>query len=207
MSILTFPLTKLPPHEFWWEANTHVFESPFSRTTQTLQMPGGRWRGKLSYGVLFNDDRHRLEAFLIALNGASGRFYFTPFQASLTQSVAILKNYPQASVTQGYRTNIMVNGLPINTPNFLHAHSFFSVQLPDGGEQMVTTSGAVSIDASGVANIYATQPFRSIPAAGAQVRFLQPRAIFRLVDDAQAKMSIGKLGIGSADIEFVEVWR
>ena len=77
-TILPWPAAILP-HQLTLhlQAHTSRFESPFTRATQTQQLPGGRFRLAASFAPALKASETRLlRAFAAKLRGSAGRFYF-----------------------------------------------------------------------------------------------------------------------------------
>lgn len=85
MAILNFPSIIPETQDFGIRYNTQVSTTTLSGISQTVELPGARWRGQLSFRDVPVADSAALKAFLLQLRGASGRFLFgdlshtTPF--------------------------------------------------------------------------------------------------------------------------------
>ena len=77
MAILTFP--NIQPESFEWGISyiSQVSSSPLTGYVQTLEIPGARWKARLSYSDLTPAEGRELMAFLTRLRGMSGRFYLS----------------------------------------------------------------------------------------------------------------------------------
>lgn len=61
-------------------AHTSVFSSPFTRTTQTVSLPGAMWMVEASFPPISKDDKvHELRAWSARLRGRAGRFLFPAY--------------------------------------------------------------------------------------------------------------------------------
>jgi hypothetical protein len=85
MAVLDFPNIIPETQEFGIVYNTQVSASPISGITQTVELPGARWKGKLTFTDMTPEESATLKAFLLRLRGSAGRFYYgdqshtTPF--------------------------------------------------------------------------------------------------------------------------------
>jgi hypothetical protein len=60
--------------EFGIIHNTQVFTSPLNGQTQTLELPGARWRVRMGYEELTEADIREFMAFMVELRGMANRF-------------------------------------------------------------------------------------------------------------------------------------
>lgn len=83
MAVLTFP--SIIPATCTWGivTNTQVTSSPISKSVQTQELPGARWKATLSFIDLPPSEARTLIPFLIQLRGRSGRFYLHDFSHPL----------------------------------------------------------------------------------------------------------------------------
>jgi hypothetical protein len=72
---LTFPNIIPDNQTFGIEYNTQVSSSTLSGIIQTVELPGARWKGTMSFKDMTPADSAELKAFLLELRGSSGRFY------------------------------------------------------------------------------------------------------------------------------------
>jgi hypothetical protein len=81
MTILTFPSIRAPSSVSGpaLRANTQSGGiSPFDGTEQTLELPGAKWQAELRFDRLRESEWRQMQAFLSALRGKAGRFYWGP---------------------------------------------------------------------------------------------------------------------------------
>jgi len=75
MAILSFPNITPESFDFGIRYNTQVSTTTLSGITQTVELPGARWAGSMSFRDLSPSDSAELKAFLLELRGISGRFF------------------------------------------------------------------------------------------------------------------------------------
>ena len=64
--------------DWWLETHTIVHESPLSRATQTLELPGARWRVSMTFDNLLRAEILTLSGFVAGLRGPAGRVSLWP---------------------------------------------------------------------------------------------------------------------------------
>ncbi len=75
MPVLAWPAGLPRPSglTFSLKPNTQAFQSPLTRATQTLEMPGARWVAVITWSELVASEIRALRAFLAQLRGRAGR--------------------------------------------------------------------------------------------------------------------------------------
>lgn len=99
MAILTFSALNITPEtqDFGIKYNTQISTTTLSGIAQTVELPGARWKGSMSFRDMTLADSATLKAFLLELRGASGRFFYgdishtSPF-SSVTGTLGIEAN-------------------------------------------------------------------------------------------------------------------
>jgi len=76
MAILTFPSIIPETQEFGINYNTQISTTALSGIMQTVELPGARWGGNLSFRDMTLEESAELKAFLLELRGSSGRFFY-----------------------------------------------------------------------------------------------------------------------------------
>ena len=79
MAVISVPPVIPESISFGMIHNVSVSVSGLSGTTQTMELPGARWKANLSYKDLSDLEANQLKAWLISLRGMSGRFYLYDF--------------------------------------------------------------------------------------------------------------------------------
>jgi hypothetical protein len=191
MSILTWPEDIVPVDLNWWlEYNTTTFTSPLTKSVQTLQLPGARWKAEATVKNLTGTDLKQFTAFLSSLRGQAGRFYFAPTicrNTNVPTNVTVMGSDQTGSslLTTGWNANTTV----------LTTGDYFSVVTPIGVELKQLTQDAVSTE-TGTAMLYFAPVLRNSPSDGAEIIVDSPKCVMKLDDDSQVKgaYSIGVFG-------------
>ena len=86
MAVITFPAGLVPDtFEFGVQYNTQVSTTELSGIMQTVELPGARWKGSMSFRDMTPSESATLKGFLLELRGAANSFYYgdishdTPF--------------------------------------------------------------------------------------------------------------------------------
>lgn len=199
MSEISFPYTSVAsPTEINWSlvTNTRVFESPFTRTSQVLEMPGARWKATMRWVLLTKIECLILRAFLASLRGRSVAF--------------TLYDYSHPTPRGAYTGTPLVygasqTGSTLNTDGWTHTSDtmlvgdYFSVN----NELKIITKNSTS--EGGVVTLTFEPPLRSSPDDNAPLDVLNPSATMRLTSDSQNSVTISGSVVRDFSIECEEV--
>ena len=200
MATLSYPSSLYVPQggRFSLISNTRSFSSPLSGTTQTVESPGARWAGQITYHSLNETQTRELLAFLMKLRGMSGRFFYgDPFHQT-PQGVAT--GTPAVSGASQTGSSLITNNWTPDTTDILKAGDFFQL---DTNELKVVTDDANS-DSSGFATLSIEPPLRSSPTHASAIILIQPKTIMRLQNDQQTSWDYARLAIASTTINMIE---
>ena len=89
--------------------NTQISTSTLSKYVKTYELPGARWKIRLSYSNLQPEEARPLLAWLSDLRGAAGRFYVYDFSLPATLGGLTSANFTLSTATTINLTN-MVGG-------------------------------------------------------------------------------------------------
>ncbi len=179
MPTLAFPASIRPVSVDWQLVfNTRSFPSPLSNDTQTRETPGARWVCSLSFEHLRRDEVAALEAFIVRLRGAVGRFTLWNHARETPRGVATGTPVVDGAANAG--GTLATRGWTPSITNSLRAGDLIGVN----GElkQVVTDANS---DANGKVTLTIEPPLRATPADGATITTVKPTATFRLLDDNQ----------------------
>lgn len=204
MTIATFPTVRSglgPAGGFAWRklSNTQAFESPLTRSVQTLALPGARWACTATWQNLTPDEAATFRAFLYGLRGRAGRFRMPHFgrrsplsAVTGTPRVAGAGQVGATLVTDGW-----AGGFSLSAGEF--------VQI--GDELRVTTAAAVATS-GGVMSLPLDEPLRGSPADDTVLVFSLPTAVMRLTsDDVESSFARSALGaLETFTLSCVETW-
>jgi hypothetical protein len=211
MVFRALPVDALESYEFFQIANTQSGgTSPLTGASQEIEMPGGRWGGRLIYSQLSEVEWRALQAFVFALGGAAGRFQFGPPYQDNT-GVATAAGTPR--IAEGGQTGIIVQtiGWAALTSNIVMPGDWICWNDPTGRPQlhMVVGDGAIPYnaagspsDADGRCSFTVWPAIRRPPTADTPLETWR-RGIFKLSDPRSARMAFsqGMLGSITLDIE------
>ena len=169
MSDITLPvLSRAGPPELTWElwSNTQAFVSPLSRSMQTVENPGARWRCAFGYKNLGEADASILQAALAQLRGQANRL-LVPNYARLNPRGTIAGQSPTVNgAGQTGNTLVLANCGAAKT--FLRG-DYFKV---NGEFKMVTVDS--TSDGAGALTVTFEPPLRVSPANAAPVTLASP---------------------------------
>lgn len=203
------------------QSNTSRFESPFTRTTQTQELPGGRFTLAATFQPL-KDARLRVwRAFLARLRGSAGRFFFRaeiengaipdlgaaeplvtkPLTADSTEILAdsswvrvdaTVLQLPTAVAVAG-SAGVTIEAVCTKTPGtvLLQLGRHISFDSPRGWRSLHLLVEDAVVRPGGFVSIRVEPPLPEPPAAGAPLHLRTPTGIFMLIDDDQGAVDIG----------------
>jgi hypothetical protein len=187
VTTLTFPSTLIPNQLEWaLVSNTQRFESPLTRSVQTLEIPGARWAAKLTFRGLNRTQAATLIGFLAQLRGQAGRFYLWNHANPTPAGTALGTATTSSSIVQGANT-VTTGGWTANQTSLLLPGDYIGL----GGELKMVVTQAAS-DGSGNATLTFEPPLRNISgvASGTAIVVTKPTTVFMLKDDMQAQSVI-----------------
>lgn len=90
MTIYPFPDITPTSQTFELVTNTKTFQSPLSKTMQTVARKGAHWKTSMTFSNLTDDERGALQSFITRLNGQEHRMrirdYGQPFRGNAPAS-------------------------------------------------------------------------------------------------------------------------
>jgi hypothetical protein len=178
MTILTFhPLSRNGPSTLIFRklSNAQTFESPLSKSTQTMELPGARWALTATWDNLKSDDAAILRTFLTVLRGAAGRFYLgnpgqiAPRGTALAAGTPLVMGAGQSGST--LVTDQWTPGATLLAGDFIGFNA--------GTELRMVVTDATA-DGSGVMTLSLDAPIRTSPADNSAIITAAPTCIMRL---------------------------
>lgn len=182
MTVLNFPDVPVESGSWGIQYRSRSFASELTGVTQTAALPGAKWMGEIVVPNLPNREIRATKAFLTALRGDVGRFYFVPLD--LDQLGTRLGNGVVLGAGQT-GTQLTTSGWTPNQPRLFAAGDYVEFN----GELKQVTEDAAS-NASGNASLVFAPPIRKSPPNGAQILHVAPRAIMKLSDNEQARWNL-----------------
>lgn len=207
MAVLSFPSSSLPdPSSLSWHLrhNTQTHQSPLDGTLQTLVMPGAFWRCVLSWDVLTMTQARILTAFFQELEGAGGRFYFSPPHLRTARGVAT--GAPLVNGANQVGSTLVTDGWSNSIANILRKGDLISFNTPVGRELHEVIADATSGSTTGPATLSIKPPIRVSPADNAAITVASPSGIFMLEGDDQGVIDVRPGPFGSITLAIREAF-
>lgn len=199
MAILNFPSITPDTQDFGIEYNTQVSTTTLSGITQTVQLPGARWQGGMSFRDMTTANSASLKAFLLLLRGASGRFlvgdlsHTDPFN-NVVDSLTV-----QASSTSRLVRVIYAGGGSAR----LSVGDYVQLGTDDTRELKLVV--AESLISGNTYDLQVEPMIRRTDYVGLSVVYTDPKGVFLLDSDAQATWAIrSKAHLLDINISFIE---
>jgi len=201
MAVLAYPTISAEIQDFGINYNTQISASDVSGITQTVELPGARWKGSLSYRDMTLTDSADLKAFMLQLRGSSGRFFYGDI--THTDPFNAVTGSPTVTVVAGNRGLIRVT-LGSSSPQF-SAGDYIQIGTDDQRElKMVLASSLVSGDTY---ELTIEPIIRRNSYSGQSVVYSSPTGVFMLNTSDQANWaSRSKAQLSDMSIEFIEVF-
>lgn len=201
MPTLTWPASLPRPSglTFSLKPNSQSFQSPLTKTTQTMEMPGARWVAVVTWSELVRAEIRTLRAFLAQLRGRAGRVYLWDMSMETPEGVATGTPLVMGAAQVG--SSLVTDGWTASVTGILLTGDYIGV----GGELKTLIADANS-NASGQATLVFEPPLRASPADNAAITLIKPTCIFRLLDDDQDNIPIQAPLRGSITLTFEEAF-
>lgn len=167
---------------FGLKTNTQLFISPLSGDTQAAELPGARWFSTYTLAPKKRSEEAAVQAFLVALSGASGTFY--GYDPAGVTPLGTPTGTPRVNGDDQVGSSLITDGWT-NSTLVLKAGDYFTV---NSEYKMVTAD--VTSNGSGQATISFKPNLRSSPADNDNVVVTNPTCIMRLLDDDQAAWDV-----------------
>jgi hypothetical protein len=200
MAILTFPTIIPDTQTFGIRYNTQVSSSPISGTTQTVEMPGARWAGNVSFRDLLPAEAATLKGFLMQLRGSSGTFFY----ADQTHTDPFNLVTGTLTIAGGSGPRVIRVTLGASSPTFT-AGDYVQIGADDSRElKMITASDIVSGDTY---DLTVEPMIRRTDYVGLSVVYADPVGVFMLDSDTQASWALrGKASLSDINLSFLEIF-
>ena len=197
---IVFPTITPEIQDFGIAYNTQVSSSPISGVTQTVEMPGARWLGNISFRDMTPTESAALKVFLLQLRGSAGRFYYG--DVSHTDPFNAVTGSPTVTVIPNRRDQIQVT---LGSNIEFSPGDYIQIGTDDQRELKMVLVSALD---SGTTYTLTIEPLiRRNVYAGESVIYSSPTGVFLLSSSDQAKWSIrSKALLSDMSLDFVEVF-
>lgn len=200
MAVLTFPSITPEIQTFGIKYNTQISSSAISGIAQTVELPGARWHGSMSFRDMTVTESASLKAFLLELRGSSGVFFYgdithtTPFNT-------VTGTYTLESTSTARIANITYD----SASERLAPGDYVQIGADDTRElKMIIDStlvGGLNYD------LTLESMMRRIDYVGLSLVYTNPVGTFMLVADDQAVWaSRNKGSLTDISLEFIEIF-
>lgn len=196
MAILTFPNIVPDNLTFGIQYNTFVSNTMGGQIAKTVEIPGARWKGSMSFSDLTPSDSIELKTFLLKLRGSAGRFYFNdlsktqPLSGDTTTPISIESPSTQRILNVSDSTNLSIGDY---------------IQL--GSDENSELKMIVNITTGDNITV---EPMIRAPVStliGTDIVYSNPVGVFMLTSDEQAMWDIrGKSYLSTINLDFLEAF-
>lgn len=183
---------------FGLRANTQSFESPLTRSVQTLELTGARWFATYELPPMKRSQVAVWMAFLIGLQGRAGRFY--GYDPDCRRPRGSGAGAPLVNGAGQSGSSLITDGWAALEP-VLKAGDYFTVN----GELKMVTADA-SANGAGQATIAFKPSLRASPADNAALTLNDASCTMMLIDDEQAAWDADAISVFGLRFSGVEVF-
>lgn len=203
MAIFTYPTLSIGPSglTFSLVPNTMVHASPLSGATQTVELPGAKWAGQISYNLLEDADVRILRGFLAQMRGRANRMMIWDFSHATPSGVATGTPIVATAAIKG-ATTLATSGWTISQTNIMKIGDYFATST---GELKIITAN-VNSSATGTATLTFEPPARAAIALSSAITVNTPKVKCMLIDDQQDQIDLRPPILGTVTLKFVEAF-
>jgi hypothetical protein len=171
---------------FGLRANTQSFESPLTRSVQTVEMTGARWMASYTLPPMLpnTENADKWQAFLLQCAGMAGRLYF--FDPDKRTPRGIATGVPLVMGGSQTGRSLITDGWTAGQTGIMKAGDYFQV-----GTELHRVVADCNSNGSGQATLTFEPPLRDSPSDNAPLTVTNPLAIGRLVGDEEAQWDAG----------------
>jgi len=197
MAILTFPSITPDTLEFGIKYNTQISTTSLTGAITTIELPGARWKGSMSFRDLTLAESAELKAFLMELRGMSGRFFFgdlshtSPF-ASVTGTLEI-------------ESGSSARLLKVSYHSAAHLAAGDYIQVGDDDNRELKMIVGETEDSDPLWYLIIEPMMRRIDYEDEDAIYTNPKGVFMLDSDEQANWALrSKALLSDINISFIE---
>lgn len=176
-------------------------ESPLSGYVQTLAMPGARWGWAMDFAGQRVEDRAKLEAYLMRLQGMQHRVSLYDLKNPRPAGTINLSGVTTSGTAAQFATSVNLQGCGANTT--LKAGDWFGI--PSG--QLLRCTADFTANGSGVmTGVTFTPMLRAALSSGAAITLDKPTALYvRTEPGLSVPRTPGRVALPMS-VEFMEVF-
>lgn len=196
MAILTFPSVTPDILNFGIKYSTQVSSTSLTGIVQTVELPGARWNGNMSFRDTTHVESASLKAFLMELRGASGRFYYGDISSA----------NPQNTITGTFNIETgSDNRNIIVTPT----SGVFSIgdRVQIGTDTNREYKMVIAVSGTTTQTLTVEPLIRRTDYIGLELVYSDPTGVFMLSQDDYAKWSVRtKVYLSDLSFDFIEAF-
>lgn len=199
MPTLTMPATPgFTSSRFGLMSNTQTFESPLTRTVQTLELTGARWRGDYVLPPMKRPEASAwIGGFLIPLMGRAGRFY--GFDPDAKTPRGTWAGTPLVNGAAQTGLSLILDGFTASAT--VKVGDYFTV---NGELKMINADGTAN--GAGALTVSFNPSLRVAPADNAPLTSTNPTCTMMLIDDDQAMWDADNISVFGLRFSGIEVF-
>lgn len=203
MVTLTLPATPgLRSSKFGLESNTQIFRSPLNGATQSLELPGARWRASFTLPPMRRAQAAAWLATLVRLRGSAGRFFAGDPDAKTPRGVAT--GAPLVNGASQTGASLITDGWSAYVTGILLSGDYVAFQNGAGNRELHMVVADADSDGTGNVTLVIEPPIRTSPADGAALIVNAATCEMMLVDDEQAAWDVDQIGVFGLSFSGIE---
>lgn len=195
MATYNFPNITPTSQSFELVTNTKTFQSPLSKSVQTVSRKGSYWKTSMVFSNLSGAQRSVLQAFIAKLDGQAHRMRIRDYgfvrYGSASSGTPVVKGASQTGST------LLADGASLSTSSYFAGGDYISF---NNELHMVTSD--VDSDASGNLSIPLAPPIRKSPDDNESIEYVAPYGVFMMTNNPQWRTQ--STYISSITIEAIE---
>jgi hypothetical protein len=196
---VTFPSVTPTSATFGIKYNTFISNAALNGMVRTIEMPGARWVGSVSFSDLNSTDLAKLRAFVTELRGSSGRFNYGDPGLTGPQD----PNLAGTLTIETGSDNRIIKTTPDTGGGFTAGDYIQIGDLGDSPElkTIVSVSGAIGTQQS----LIVEPMIRRTDYLGQTITYNNPKTEFGLLNEDQLRWNIRtKVYLSDVTLDFVE---
>ena len=200
MTIYAFPDITPTSQTFELVTNTKTFQSPLSKTMQTVARKGAHWKTSMTFSNLTDDERGALQSFITRLNGQEHRMrirdYGQPFRGSAPSG-----DSPTVYLTGASR--VVLQNCTAGVGSYVKRGDYIEID----NQLYQVTHGSAGVDSNPLSNserrcdMYISPPFTTQPSVGTAVTLRGATGVFMMTNNP--KWTTSGLYVSSITIEAI----
>ena len=201
---IAFPSLIPTSQTFGIHYNTFINQSTLVGTVNTIELPGARWMGSVTFSDLTSTDTAKLRAFIAELRGSSGRFLYGDLGLTVPQDSAFSHTGSLTIDASPSPTNRIIYVSP-DSPSTFTEGDYIQIGDDNDSPELKTI---ISVSGGPGQQGLTVEPLirRSVASlAGTNVYYNNPKTEFALINEKQLMWNIrSKAHLSDFNLDFVE---